>query len=121
MTKTRSLVSSHLPCFPDLKQLALARLSRLPEQWNFLANVCLKNLTKLRLSTAIPAHIIRALLQHHSALITLDTVFATIVDDDPDLQATHNYKGFNCGLTFLSGRPMLLVPMLTGATFEGLE
>ncbi|PBK93739.1 hypothetical protein ARMGADRAFT_1030308 [Armillaria gallica] len=107
--------------FPDLEQLALARSSRLPEQWNFLANVCLKNLTKLRLSTAIPAHIVRALLQHHPALITLDTVFATIVDDDPDSQATHDYKGFNCGLTFLSGRPTLLVPMLTGATFEGLE
>ncbi|KAK0473631.1 hypothetical protein IW261DRAFT_1423541 [Armillaria novae-zelandiae] len=104
----------------NLEELVLARSSRLLEQWNFLANVCLKNLTKLRLSTTIPAHVVRALLQHHPTLTMLDTVSATIIDDVPDSQAMHDYKGFNCRLTFLSGRPMLLVPILTGVTFKGL-
>ncbi|KAK0485334.1 hypothetical protein EDD18DRAFT_1361249 [Armillaria luteobubalina] len=117
----KSFLSEFTPSmFPDLEELVLARSSRLPEQWNFLANMCLKNLTKLRLSTTIPVHVVRALLQHHPTLITLDTVSATIVDDVPDSQAMHNYKGFNCGLTFLSGRPTLLVLILTGATFKGL-
>ncbi|KAK0493656.1 hypothetical protein EDD18DRAFT_1356638 [Armillaria luteobubalina] len=116
-----SFLSKFTPSmFPDLEELVLARSSRLPEQWNCLANVCLKNLTKLRLSTTIPAHIVRALLQHHLTLIMLDTVSATIVNNVPDLQAMHDYEGFNCGLTFLSGRPTLLVPILTGATFKGL-
>ncbi|KAK0473635.1 hypothetical protein IW261DRAFT_1423545 [Armillaria novae-zelandiae] len=79
----------------NLEELVLARSSRLLEQWNFLAN-------------------------HHPALITLCTVYATIVDDGQDSQATHDYKGFNCGLTSLSGHPTLLVPMLTGATFKSL-
>lgn len=50
----------------------------------------------------------------------LNTVSTTIVNNDPDSQAMHNYEGFNCGLTFLSGHPMLLVPMLTSTTFKGL-
>ncbi|KAK0489867.1 hypothetical protein EDD18DRAFT_1109992 [Armillaria luteobubalina] len=48
----KSFLSKFTPSmFPDLEELVLARSSRLP--WNFLANVCLKNLTKLWLSTTL--------------------------------------------------------------------
>ncbi|KAK0473858.1 hypothetical protein IW261DRAFT_1569206 [Armillaria novae-zelandiae] len=68
----------------NLCSLRLCLSNRRPEEWEFLMDLCLDNLSQVWLEIAIPVHVVRVIIKHHASLRHLNTIRATIVHDGSD-------------------------------------
>ncbi|KAK0460423.1 uncharacterized protein EV420DRAFT_1478207 [Desarmillaria tabescens] len=102
----------------NLRSLRLCLSSRRPEEWEFLTDLRLDNLSQVWLEIAIPAHVVRAIIKHHASLRHLNTIRATIVHDDGD--SRYSLQGHKSGIQHLPTCPDL-VSMLKVLTFTDIR
>ncbi len=98
----------------NLRSLCLCSSNRHPEEWEFLTDLRLDNLSQVWLEIAIPAHVVRAIIKHHASLRHLNTIRATIVHDGGD--SRYSLQGHKSGIQHLHICPDL-ASMLKVLTF----
>ncbi|SJL08830.1 uncharacterized protein ARMOST_12201 [Armillaria ostoyae] len=106
----------------NLCSLRLCLSTRRPEEWEFLTDLRLDNLSQVWLEIAIPTHVVRAIIKHHASLRHLNTIRATIVHDDGD--SRYSLQGHKSGmqrlLTCLDQVSMLKVLIFTDICYVQL-
>ncbi|KAK0505487.1 hypothetical protein EDD18DRAFT_1344308 [Armillaria luteobubalina] len=98
----------------NLHSLRLSLSNRCPEEWEFLTDLRLDNLSQVWLKIAIPAHVVRVIIKHHASLRDLNTIRATIVCDGGD--SRYSLQGHKSGIQRLLICPDL-ASMLKVLTF----